>query len=168
MAGSGPGAARVVSRYERFAALHDAPLVSGVVGGFAIALLVAMAYAAVAVTSVVILHAPRRSRELAFLRTLGLSDRQALALLVVEQGLPVLLAMAIGLGLGVGLAWFLAPGLDLAAFSDPTTAVRLQADSGSLALVAGLVAAVVAAAVAVSTWLGRRLDVAQVLRIGES
>ncbi len=167
MAGSGPGAPSVTSRYERFAALHDAPLVAAVVGGFAIALLVAMAYAAVAVVSVVILHAPRRSREIAFLRTLGLSDRQALTLLVIEQGLPVLLAVVIGLLLGTGLAWFLAPGIDLAAFSDPTSPVRLQADPGSLAIVAGLVAGVVAAAVGLSTWLARRLDVSQVLRIGE-
>ena len=167
LAGSGPGAPRVTSRYEAHAALHDAPLVSGVVGGFALALLVAMAYAAAAVASVIVLHAPRRTREIAFLRTLGLSERQALALLVVEQGLPVLLAMGIGLALGVGLAWFLAPGIDLAAFSDPTAPVRLQADPSSLAAVAGLVAAVVIAAIAASTWLGRRLDVAQVLRIGE-
>jgi putative ABC transport system permease protein len=167
IAGSGPGAARVVSRFERFAALHDAPLVSGVVGGFAIALLVAMAYAAVAVMSVVVLHAPRRTREVALLRTQGLSDCQAVVLLVIEQGLPVLLAMGIGLGLGVGLAWFLAPGIDLAAFSDPTAAVRLQSDPVSLALVAGVVAIVVGAAVASSTWLGSRLRLAQVLRIGE-
>ena len=167
MAGSGPGAATVISRYERFAALHEAPLVAGVVGGFAIALLVAMAYAAVAVASVIILHAPRRSREVAFLRTLGLADRQAVALMVLEQGLPVLLAVAMGLALGFGLAWFLAPGIDLAAFSDPSSTVRLQVDPASLAAVAGLVVAVVAVAVALSSWLGRRLDVAQVLRIGE-
>ena len=167
MAGNGPGSPNVISRYERFAALHDAPLVSGVVGGFALALVVAMAYAAVAVVAVIVLHAPRRAREVAFLRTLGLGDRQSLGLLVLEQGLPVLLALAIGLLLGVGLAWFLAPGLDLAAFSDPRSAVRLQVDAASLALVAGLVAGVVAAAVALSTWLGRRLEIGQVLRIGE-
>jgi putative ABC transport system permease protein len=167
LAGTGPGAPRVVSRYERHAALHDAPLVAGVVGGFAIALLVAMAYAALAVASVIVLHAPRRSREVAFLRTLGLGERQALALLVLEQGLPVLLAMAIGLGLGVGLAWFLAPGLDLAAFSDPASPVSLQADPLSVAVVAALVAVTVALALAVSTRLGRRIALGQVLRVGE-
>lgn len=167
LVGTGPGAAGVTSRYDRFGALHDAPLVAGVAGGFLVALLVAMAYAVVAVVAVIVLHAPRRSRELAVLRTLGLSDRQALGLLFLEQGLPVLLALAIGLGLGAGLAWFLAPGLNLAVFSDPASPVRLQADPGSLAAVAGLVVAVVAAAVALSTWLARRLHVSQVLRIGE-
>ena len=167
MAGDRPGAPSVVSRYERFAALHDAPLSAGVVGGFAIALIVAVAYAVVAVVSVVILHAPRRSREIAFLRTLGLSDRQAFGLLILEQGLPILLAVAIGLLLGIGLAWFLAPGLDLAVFSDARLPVRLQADAGSLVVMSGTVSAVALAAVGLTTWQARRLDVSQVLRIGE-
>ena len=120
-----------------------------------------------AVVAVVVLHAPRRSREIAFLRTLGLTDRQALALLVVEQGLPVLLALAIGVaprhraGLVAG-AGHRPGGLQR---SDVTGA--LQVDWGSLAAVAGLVAVVVVAAVALSSWLARRLDVGQVLRIGE-
>ena len=64
----------MASRYERYATMHDAPLVAAVIGGFAVALLVAGAYAALAVIAVVILHAQRRARELAFLRTLGLTE----------------------------------------------------------------------------------------------
>ena len=50
----------VVARHERYAAMHDAPLVAAVTSGFTIALLVAAAYAALAVVAVVILHAQRR------------------------------------------------------------------------------------------------------------
>jgi putative ABC transport system permease protein len=168
-AGAGPGAGPVtiVSRHDVYAALHDAPLVGAVTGGFVVALIVAGAYAAVAVVAVVVLHAQRRSREVAFLRTLGLTDRQVAGLTVVEHGLPVILALLIGVGLGLGLAWLLAPGIDLAAFSDPGAAVRLHVDWLSVAGVGGAVVAVVAVAVAASSWLARRLDLGHALRIGE-
>lgn len=165
--GATPGAPGVASRYERYAAMHDAPLVAAVVGGFAVALFVAGAYAALAVIAVVILHAQRRARELAFLRTLGLTSRQVAALTVVEQGLPVVLALGIGIGLGLALAWLLAPGIDLAAFSSREVTVLLEVDWGSVVGVALAVVSVVAAAIAASTWLAGRLDLGQALRIGE-
>ncbi len=164
---NGPGAPLVTARLERYAEMHDAPLVAAVVGGFAVALAVAGAYAALAVVAVVILHAQRRSRELAFLRTLGLTDRQVAGLTVVEQGLPVVLALVIGVAVGLGLAWLLAPGIDLAAFSGPDATVPLQVDPGSVAGVAVAVVAVVAVAIAASSWLAGRLDLGHALRIGE-
>jgi putative ABC transport system permease protein len=147
--------------------MHDAPLVAAVVGGFAVALVVAGAYAALAVIAVAILHAQRRSRELAFLRTLGLNDRQAAALTLLEQGLPVLFALAIGVALGLGLARLLAPGIDLAAFSSRDATVLLQVEWASVAGVAVAVVAMVAVAIGASSWLARRLNLGQALRIGE-
>ena len=129
--------------------------------------LVAAAYAGLAIVAVVILHAQRRSREVGFLRTLGVTDRQVGLLTVVEHGLPLLLALVIGVALGIGLAWLIEPGLDLAAFSSPDTTVILQVDWASIAVVAASVAAVVAIAVLVSSWLARRLEPARALRIGE-
>jgi putative ABC transport system permease protein len=163
----GPGAPVVTSRYERFAEMHDAPLVGAVVGGFALALGVAGAYAALAVVAVVILHAQRRSREIAFLRTLGLSDRQVASLTLVEQGFPVVLALVIGVVLGLALAWLLAPGIRLDTFSSPDATVLLQVDWVAVTAVGGTVVAVVAVAVGASSWLARRLDVGEALRIGE-
>src|SRR4029079_13182456 len=95
----------VVSRHDRYAAMHDAPMVAAVGGGFALALIVAATYAAIAVVAVVVLHAQRRSREAAFLRTLGLSGRQVGLLTLVEQGLPLVLALVIGIRPGAALAW---------------------------------------------------------------
>ena len=117
--------------------MHDAPLVAAVGGGFALALVVAATYAAIAVVAVVVLHAQRRSREAAFLRTLGLSGRQVGLLTLVEQGLPLVLALVIGIGLGLALAWIVAPGIDLAAFSAPGATVILQVDWVSIAAVVG-------------------------------
>ena len=112
--------------------MRDAPLTAAVTSGFTIALLVAAAYAGLAIVAVVILHAQRRAREVGFLRTLGLTDRQVGQLTLVEHGLPLLLALVIGVGLGVGLAWLIEPGLDLAAFSSPDTTVVLQVDWASI------------------------------------
>jgi putative ABC transport system permease protein len=162
-----PGAAVVISRHDRYAAMHDAPLVAAVGGGFALALVVAATYAALAVVAVVVLHAQRRSREAAFLRTLGLSDRQVGLLTLVEQGLPLVLALVIGIGLGLALAWIVAPGIDLAAFSAPGATVILQVDWVSIAAVSLVTVIVVAVAIAISSWFALRLDVGRTLRIGE-
>ena len=125
-------------------------------------------YAALAVVAVVALHAQRRAREVAFLRTLGLTERPGRSpSTFVEHGLPVILALGIGIVLGLGLAWLLEPGLDLAAFSDPGTPVRLQVDWAAVAAMALSMLTVVGILVALNAWLARRLDPGQALRIGE-
>ena len=161
-------AERLVSRHARFAAFHDAPLVGAVGAGFGIALAVAAAYAALTVVAVIALDAQRRSRELAYLRTLGLTDRQLVGLTVVEHGPPVVLALAVGVGLGLAVAWLLAPGLELAVFIDPRAPVVLRIDSVSVAAVMTAIVLVVAVAVGASSWLARRLDAAEALRMGEA
>ena len=157
----------LVSRYERFAEMHDAPLVSAVTGGFVVALLLALAYAALAIVAVAILHAHQRSREVAFLRTLGTSTGQLAGLTILEQGLPVILALGVGVGLGFGLAWLLAPGIDLSAFSSPGVTVLLEIDWVSIAGVALLVVAMVVVAVGGSALVAKRADLGHALRIGE-
>jgi ABC-type antimicrobial peptide transport system permease subunit len=161
------GAAVVVSRHDRYAAMHDAPLVAAVGGGFSVALVVAAAYAVLAVVAVSVLHAQRRSREAAFLRTLGLTDRQVGLLTVVEQGLPLVFALLTGVLLGLALAWLVAPGIDLAAFSSPGVPVIIQVDWTSVVAASALVVAVVAVAVAISSWFALRHDIGRALRIGE-
>jgi len=160
-------AALVTSRYARFDALHDAPLVGAAVGGFGAALLVAAAYMALAIVTVVALEARRRSREMAFLRTIGLSGRQVGLLTVVEQGTPVILALLLGVAVGLALAWLVTPGLDLAAFSGTSGEVTIEVAWPPIALVALLVLTVVAVVVAASSWVAGRRDVGPALRIGE-
>jgi putative ABC transport system permease protein len=161
------GGVIVSSRHERYAELRDAPLVAAVVGGFLLALALAAAYAALAIVTVAALEAQRRSREVAFLRTLGLSDRQVALLTVVEQGAPLVLSLLIGIGVGLGLAWLVEPGLDLAAFSGAPVAVGLQVDWLTIVAVAVGVTSVVVVAVAGSSFVARRLEVGYALRIGE-
>jgi len=158
----------LTSRHAAFAAVHDAPLVGAVGRGFLLALAVAAGYAALAVVAVIALDASRRARESAFLRTLGLTDRQLIGLTVMEHAPPVSLALLIGVGLGLAVAWLLAPGLELAIFIDPGAPVVLEVDWGTVVAVVVAIVVVVTLAIGVSSWFGRRLDASQALRIGEA
>jgi putative ABC transport system permease protein len=156
-----------VSRHDAYAAMHEAPLVAGVATGFLLSLVIAAAYAALAVVASVILDAQRRAREVGFLRTLGATDRQAAGLTLIEHGLPTVVALGVGISLGLGVAWLLEPGLGLGAFIGPDADVRLSIDWESVAVVAGAVVALVALSVGISTWLAGRLDLGRILRIAE-
>ena len=106
---------RIVSRYDAYASLHDAPLGAAIAQGSGAAMVVATIYMALAIIGAVVLSAARRNQDLAYLRTLGVTASQALALSLTEHVTPVLLALIPGVALGVGVAFLLEPGLDLAA-----------------------------------------------------
>jgi ABC-type antimicrobial peptide transport system permease subunit len=141
--------------------------VSGVAGGFGLALAIALVYATLAVVAVVLLDAQRRSRELGFLRTLGLTEPQAASLTAVEHGLPILVAVVVGVALGLGVAILLEPGLGLATFIGEDATVQLEVDWPSVGIVVGAVVLVVGAAIALSVWLVGRLELGRVMRIGD-
>jgi putative ABC transport system permease protein len=162
-----PTVGRIVSRHESLAVQRAAPLIAAVGQGFLFALGAAAAYAGLAVVAVIALDARRRAKELAFLRTMGLGDRQAVGLTIVEHAPPALVALAVGLVLGLAVAWLLAPGLGLGAFIGPGAPVILQVEWTSVAAVVLGVLAVITLMVVASSWLARRLDPGQALRIGD-
>jgi putative ABC transport system permease protein len=156
-----------VSRYVAYAALHDAPLGMLVANGYRLALVVAAIYMALTMIGALILSAARRSRDLAYLRTLGVTGRQALALTIVEHGPPILLALVPGVALGIGVAILCAPGLGLDTFVGISGDVPLFVDWPALALMVAALIGAAAAAVMVGTWLSRRTRLVDALRIGE-
>ncbi|HEX9635827.1 MAG TPA: FtsX-like permease family protein [Candidatus Limnocylindria bacterium] len=158
---------RLLSRHAGYAELHDAPLSAAIASGFRLALGVAAAYTALTIVAAVTLTAGRRSRDLAYLRTLGVTARQAFGLIIVEHGPPVAFALAAGVGLGLGVAWLVEPGLALGSFIGPEATVALQIDWTSIGLVSAGLVGVVAVTVVGSTWLARRTDLGQVLRLAE-
>ncbi len=156
----------VTSRYEAYASLRAAPFVAMVTDGFKIALAVTVLYATLAIIGALTLTASRRSQDLSFLRTLGLSARQALGLTVVEHGPPVVLALVPGVALGIWIAALLAPGLGLAAFIGPNAVFALDVAWAQIVLLGlGLVMMVVAAGAA-STLVARRRRSVDALRLG--
>jgi putative ABC transport system permease protein len=158
--------AHVVSRYDAYAKIHDAPFGAFIATAYGLALAVAATYMALAIVGALILSGVRRTRDLAYLRTLGVTPRQALALTVMEHAPPVVLALVPGVALGIGIALLCEPGLGLASFVG-TSGVPLFLDWGALAVMVAALIGVVAAAVAAGTWLSRRARLVDVLRIGE-
>jgi putative ABC transport system permease protein len=159
--------ARLLARGREYAAVHDAPLVAGTIRGFRIGLGVAAVYSALAIVVALTLTERARARDLSFLRTLGLSNEQAVGLVAFELGPPVALAIAVGIALGIASARLIEPGLDLMAFTGPEVPVALLVDLRATALLAlGLVAVVVCAVVAVG-WATRRANLAGALRLGD-
>jgi ABC-type lipoprotein release transport system permease subunit len=156
----------VLSRFEQYETLRQAPLIAMVTGGFRIALLVAVFYAGFAIVAALTLTAARRSQDLAFLRTLGLSARQAMGLTVLEQGPPVVLALIPGVALGIWIAVLLATGLGLSAFIGGEGALAVNVDWTEIALVGGALVMMVTIAGAASTWLARRTQAIDALRLG--
>ena len=159
-------AANVIGEAERAAALRDAPVVRAV--GLAIAATagVAAIYAALAVAAALALGGAARTVETAHLRTLGMSGRQVLGALVIEQGPSLALAFVGGLGLGVGLLAFIAPGLRL----QQLVGVDVEVAAGLDPLVVGAMAVgivlVALVGIAAGLWLGRRLAPITALRRG--
>jgi putative ABC transport system permease protein len=166
LAGTGHSG-HLVSRYEAYAKLHDAPLVAAVASGFGLALAVAAIYLALTFVGAMVLTARRRTQDLAYLRTLGISARQALALVAVEQAPTIVLAVVPGVALGVALAILLEPGLGLATF-EGAAGIPPWVDWIGLAAIVAVLVTVVAGAVAVGTWLARRPGWTDALRIGDA
>jgi ABC-type lipoprotein release transport system permease subunit len=159
-------ATRVTGRLEMLEELRTAPLVRGVGTGFVMAVLVAIAYAALATTAALVLVAAVRSRETAHLRTLGMTPRALVALAAIEHGPAVVAATVIGVALGVGVAWFVAPGLDLAGLIGSPIEVALVVDWTVVGLLLVVLVLVLVIGIALSTWIGRRTSLAGATRQG--
>ncbi|MEO8273576.1 MAG: FtsX-like permease family protein [Chloroflexota bacterium] len=158
--------ARTASRYVAYGLLHDAPLAAAIPFGYSLALLAAAMYMSLTIIGSLVLSAARRTRDLAYLRTLGVSARQALALTIMEHAPPVLLAVIPGVALGIGVAILCEPGLGLAAFTG-TDVAALFVDWPALGVLVAALVGVVAAAVTTGTWLSRRARLVDALRIGD-
>jgi putative ABC transport system permease protein len=157
----------LVSQAAALGALQGSPLIAGVATGFRASLLVAALYSALAVIVALTLSAAARARDLAFLRTLGLTRSQAVGLMVVEQVPGVVVALVAGVGLGIAVAALIEPGLDLKAFTGATIPVVLRVDWPAVILIGLGLAAVVAVAVALTALLNRRRNLGTALRVGE-
>ena len=120
------------------AASQLTPLDTGTLDVFRAGILVAGAYATVALALAPVLSARPRLRDLAYLRALGLSRRDALGLAAYELVPPVALALGLGIVLGVVLGYLVEPGLDLAALAAGERAALRPAVAAPLLLVAGL------------------------------
>jgi putative ABC transport system permease protein len=146
--------------------LRDVPFGAAISSGFGLAVIVAEIYLALTVVGALVLSSARRTRDLAYLRTLGVTGGQALALTVTEHAPAVLLSVVPGALLGIGVALLLEPSLGLGTFVGAGN-VPPFIDWATLALLTGVLLAVVAVAILLGTWLSRRARLVNALRVGE-
>ncbi len=159
--------ARLSSREALYASVRDVPLISGVSLGFRLSVVLATVCAALAAVVALALTARSRSRDLAYLRTLGLSTNQALGLTTVEQLPPVLVAGVVGTLLGVGIVRIIEPGIDLNVFTGPDLPAALIVSWPAIILVAAIVTGTVTLAIIAFSLIARRVNLGEVLRAGD-
>lgn len=157
----------VTSRAEVTAGLRDAPLVTTVTTGFLVSLIVAAGYVTLTLIIGLLLAAAARARDVAYLRTMGLTTGQTLRMAIVEQVPPILVAVAAGAALGLGIAALIGGALDLGAFAGADIAADLTIDWPLLGLAGAWMLLVASVGVAIGALAARRVDPARALRIGE-
>lgn len=157
----------VTSRAEVTASLRDAPLVTTVTNGFLVSLAVAAGYVTLTLVIGLLLAASARARDVAYLRTMGLSAGQTLRMAILEQVPPILVAVVAGAALGLGIAALIGGALDLGAFAGADIAADLTIDWPLLALAGAWLLVVASIGVAIGALAARRVDPARALRIGE-
>jgi putative ABC transport system permease protein len=158
--------AEIGSRAAAVSRLRASPLVANVFRGFRAAIVLAALYAAVAVGLMALIAARSRSRDLALVRTMGASPRQALVAAAVELAPFVATALLVGIGLGIAIPYLIEPGLDLAFFTGNDSSAIVLPWLGPAAAAGGLLV-LVAVAIFVVGLRARRAGLDRVLRVGE-
>jgi uncharacterized membrane protein (DUF2068 family) len=159
--------AQLISRPMIFDDLAGAPLVEGVENGFRATVVLATLYAVFAALAGIALTARERARDLGYLRTLGLSSRQSTVLTAIEQLPPAVLATGAGVALGYLLVWLVEPGLELGTFAGTTLPAEVLMDRALIAVVACSELLALLVAIAVYSYLTRRMNLGNVLRLGD-
>jgi putative ABC transport system permease protein len=146
----------VAGRAEETAALRDAPVVGAVSLGVGLVALFAALYAALAVAAVLGLSGAARAIEVAQLRTLGLTGRQSVWLIVAEHGPTVAVAFVVGVVLGVALFAFLRPGLGLVSIIGSDVSVPIVIDPAHVITLLATVIAIVGIGIGIAATIERR------------
>ena len=143
-------------------------LAGGVADAFRYSVVLVTLFAAAAGSIALMLSGAERRRDLSYLRTLGLSARQAFGITIVEQLPPVLTSTILGSGLGVAIALLISPALDLSAFAGRSgVAAGIAIDWWQIAALSGGISVVVLIAIISFGLLTRHLDLASALRLGD-
>lgn len=159
---------RVFSRAERELTLNSDPVALGTIGSLMFGFVAAAIFAGIGFAVNAAVSARERLVEFALMRAVGLSNRQLLAWLSLENAMLVLFGLIGGTLLGVLLSWVVLPLISIT--QEATEAVPgvvvvypwLTIFWLELSIIAVLVAAVVMLAVML-----RRMGLGTLLRIGE-
>jgi putative ABC transport system permease protein len=154
----------VASQAEDAETRRSAPVTLAVRSLILAAALVTGVYAALGVAAALALAGVARTAETAHLRTLGLTGRQALALLVAEHGPSTVAAFVAGGLLGVALFSALRPALGLGTLVGAPVEVPVVLEPSVLLLIPAVMSAVVAVGLVLGALLQRRVAPTAALR----
>lgn len=158
---------RVISRTEVFDQLADEPFSAGLSTGLRLSVALSTLFAVVTAAAALALTARTRRRDFGYLRTMGTTPRQTLAMTLIEQIPPVTAAVAVGAALGVGTALLFEPGINVTAFAGPWLPATLRIDLPSIAGVAATLLVVVGVGAGMVGLATRRENLGRLLRAGE-
>ncbi|SDM64654.1 FtsX-like permease family protein [Nonomuraea jiangxiensis] len=159
--------ATVETQEQVLAAIQADPL-TGTVRSTLLVVTVALgAYALVAIVLSLVVGAPGRVRAVSLLRTLGLSDRQARRLTVLELLPLVLVTALVGLALGLGLPAALGPGVDMSSYAGGLPVGDYTPGLLTPVVLAGGLAVCAVLGAYAHTAVGRRRNLGAVLRVGD-
>jgi putative ABC transport system permease protein len=147
--------------------LSAEPLVAAVDAGYRISVVLASLFAVLAALAAIALSSNERARDVAMLRTLGLSVREGGLMTLVEQVPWVVFAVLSGVGFGAGLSWLIAPAVELSSFTGVETPVDITITWAPILVVAVAVVAVLVLAVGAYSYRFRRTSLGDVLRVGD-
>ncbi|MFD1932033.1 FtsX-like permease family protein [Nonomuraea mangrovi] len=164
-----PGwSARVLDRQSVFTELRDDPLAGGLQSALLIGFVAAVIFAGLGFAVNAAVAARERSAELGLLHALGVTFRQVLGLLAVEQTFLIGLGLAGGTLLAGGMAAVVVPHLVLSGqVTAVTPPVRLDIPWVQTAVLLAVIAAGLFAIVAALAGSLRRRGLAQARHIGE-
>lgn len=157
----------LTSRYEVLDGLAEDPFVAWVDTAMALVFVFSLILAGVTAVSALALGAAVRSRDLAYLRTMGLLRRQALAMTAIEQFPSLLGATLVGVVAGAVTGILLEPAIDFSPFSGGLLPVEIQVDWAVVAAGSVALSALLAAAVGIFLVAFGDDELAPTLRLGE-
>ncbi|MEO3810453.1 FtsX-like permease family protein [Sphaerisporangium sp. B11E5] len=143
------------------------PLTSTITVAFQVVTVALAVYALLTVIIALVVGAADRVRALSFLRTLGMSERQAAALTVLEITPLIVLTACAGLLLGLALPAALGPGLDLGVYAGGIAVRTYELDPGTPVLLAAGLTAVAVGGAFLHAAIGRRRSLGSILRVGD-
>jgi putative ABC transport system permease protein len=150
-----PAVVTMVSRSETSREFHASAASRAVATGLNAAAAVAFAYAVIAIGAALALAGAARAIEVAHLRSLGLTGRQAVGLVLLEHGPLALLAFILGTLLGLGIFVVLRDGLGLGRLVASDLAVPITFDPVQLLAVLGAILVVVGVGLGLGAWMQR-------------
>ncbi len=156
----------VEGRAERTSDLRTSPIIDAVVLGVALAGLIAAVYAAISISASLALAGTAQAVEVAHLRTMGLTRREAFGLIVVEHGPTIVIGFVAGLAFGFALFQVVQPGLGLDTLVGSSLDIPVSLGLHQLAAIGLFVVAIAAAGIGLGAFLQRRAIPVSAIRRG--